>query len=241
MSQRALREQLQAAGVNVAALSEVLELARFLDQKFGQAVPFGQVNVTHATAVLITLVPCDSLFELISLVFEALPPTRGAPGPDGRPGSARGTALYRAADVEKIRLFRCWAAIDTANAAALDELQLVILNRPNLTLPLLLEVLPAIRHVHTAGHETAVAQHAQEGKVAAYSEEEGIGAMLAASAAGGPAVVASYGEDGSREGTADDDDDDSVDEELERERQAAAAAGGGGGFWSALVAGPGDE
>jgi len=232
ISQRSLREQLQAAGVNVAALSEVLELARFLDQRFGHTVPFGQVNLVHATAVLITLVPCDSLFDLIELVFDALPPTRGAPGPDGRPGSARGTPLYRAADLEKIRLFHCWAAIDEENAAALRDLQLALLNRPNSTLPLLLEVMPSLRHIHTAAHEAAVAAESTKGRVVEYNDGDATtaGASAAAPTSSGP-VVASYDEDADPAAAASDDDDGEDDGAAEAPPEASA-------FWSALVAGP---
>jgi hypothetical protein len=216
-SQRQVREQLQAAKVNVSALSEVLELCRLLDTRFGHSVPFGQVNVTHVAAVLCTLLPCKNLFELITGVFEALPPTKGGPGPDGRPGSARGSAVYRASDLQKIRVFHCWAAIDTENAPALRRLQLCLLQRPNLTLPLLLDAMPSIRLIGTIGSDNAAVAEGQQNRVVVYGDDDVVSTSVA-----GPKVAA-YSEDAEPSNNEDDD-------------EEGDGGGGGDAFWQALVA-----
>jgi hypothetical protein len=230
MSQRTLREHLQQANVNVSALSEVLELCRLLDTRFQHSVPFGQVNVCHAAAVLCTLLPCRTLYDLLSHVFDALPPTRGsATGPDGRPGSARGTAVYRAADLQKIRIFHCWATIDSVNAASLQRLQVCLLRRSNLTLPLLVDFMPSLRHIDSIAHGAAVAAEGAQGKTVVYGESD------APAAAAGPAAVASYSEhdDGPRghhdEGSDGDGEEEGDDGPIDESANA---------FWSALVSEP---
>ena len=178
VAQRWLRERLVTNMISVAAMGEAVELCRLVDQRQGAATPFGQVNLTHFTAVYATLAPTESLFGTIALMFDAF--------------DARDPLL----DVRRVRMLHCWAAIDVANRDALQNLIAVVLRHPRLTVPLLLDAHPAVEHIATPGYGATIAaeeQRAAPAGAVVYTEDE-----VAAAPAPMPVVaptLVSYGED----------------------------------------------
>jgi hypothetical protein len=148
VQQRTLRDQLTSLRINCAAFAEVIEVTRLLDQKCGVSTPFGAVQLLHFTAVFITLCSTKFLFDLIQLVVDC-------------------SALE---DSDKIRIIELWAMIDSVNSEALLEVCQTMRTHPNITSPLLLELMPAVQNIHTEKYQPVPKTNAV--KIVHHSAEE---------------------------------------------------------------------
>ena len=199
VQQRALRDQLTSLKINCSAFAEVVEVARLLDQKCGVTVPFGAVHLMHFVAVFITLCNVKLLFELVELVLDC----RGLDHAD------------------KVRLVELWATIDTVNGDALRDVCHTMADHPNITAPLLLELMPSAQDIHTEKYQPSA--KVQPPKVVEHSADEEVAVLDPNPVTGSAQPIRTEQGDGGG-----DEDEFSGDEEMQRSEEDKA-------FWANLA------
>jgi len=152
---RELREQLSSLRINVAGLSEVVELTRCVERLAPSvtAAPLGSVNLMYFAAIFVTLCPVDTLAELIEVIVDSKDVN----------------------NEQKLRIFNIWSLLDEPNRTALDDLTRKLQDTPGMTMPLLRELFPQVQDIHTERYQSpaAVGGSSRTTVMAVHSADDG--------------------------------------------------------------------